>query len=160
MGLTKQHWIVIAAVAAVAVYLVVDRLVVTEKERVERAVEGLRDSVARADLRAFGEMISPGYGDESFSAEALLGAAAKFFERHGPLALTVRDMRVTVSGPSAAARASVTARSEHGYWGRSEWQADFRKERDGQWRVVRLTPLRFGGKEAGGWGDVLRGAGL
>lgn len=157
MALTKRQIIVIAViVASVAGYFILDRVIVTAKERVEAAVETLRDSVARGDARAFAACISSAYYDETLSAAQLIAAASKFFESHGALEVTVQGMRVTVAGASAAARVSATVRGEHGYWGRTEWQVDFQKERNGDWRVVRLSPLRLGAKDVNGWGDVLR----
>lgn len=161
MALTKTQIIVIVAVVmAAAAYWAVDRFVVTEKKRVGEAVEQLRDSVARGDLRAFAACISTSYSDDSFSADKLLSLAAKFFETRGATDVTLHDKRIAVNGTAASVRGSVTIRTQNGYWGRSEWQVDFQKESDGVWRVIRLTPLRFGGKDVTGWGDAVRGAGL
>lgn len=161
MTLTKTQIIVIAAIAAAVVaYLVVDRFVVTEKKRVAAAVEQLRDSVARGDLRAFAACISPSYSDDSFTADQFLAMAAKFFQTHGAINVSLNDTRIAVNGSSAGARVAATISSQQGYWGRSQWQVDFQKERDGVWRVIRLTPLRFGGKDATGWGDALKAGGL
>ena len=162
MTITWRRTAVFVLVAgAVALALVADWIIVTEREKISATIDALRASMSAADAEAVFQHISRDYDGEDLSREALRAIAEAVFDRHGAI-----DIRTTTSGINrmedmAAVNLGVLARSERGgLSGYSEWALTLRKEADGSWRVTRLAPVKLGRRYVAGWRDIVTDSGL
>ena len=159
----RREKIVLVAVVLVAVFgaLLVDWLIVTDSERVESAIGAMAEAARRADVEAVFTHVSEEYADTEMPLSALRALAEEFFRRYDGVVVRLRDVRVRVMGGLATAVVAVGTRNERAdLYGSSLWQVEFVKEEDGAWRVTRIIPLRFGGREINGWGDVREAGGF
>ena len=155
----RQIAAVLIVAGAVIAAVVIERLVVTERERILGVIADLRAAVGRADVPGIFEHVSSDYYDEAIPRERLRSLAHVFFRHYGPPHVHIFDTAVNRIGDLAVVelRVSTSARprGHASLAGRSSWQLDLRKEADGAWRVTRLVPLRIGGEDVAGWPDAL-----
>ncbi len=157
MVLTRHHLIVaLVLTCVVAGAVIVDWLVVTDRERIEGVIEDMASAVERSDTAALFEHVSPGYREQGMSPASLRILLEMFFRMYGPVRVNVRETRVTREGNLATVRVTVGAVSEAraDVSGRSVWEVSMRKETDGVWRVTRIVPVRIRGRDVSGWDDV------
>ena len=158
----KQLYAALLMLVLIIGAIVLERAVVTDQERIERVINALRDAVGEADTEALFEDISEDYYDEALSREGLQGLAGAYFARYGRTRVRILDRTVNRTGTQAAVELDVFATAEHGSGagrlGRSVWLVLLQKEPDGVWRVIRLSPLRWDGRDIEGW-PTIRGAG-
>jgi ketosteroid isomerase-like protein len=157
----RQARIALAILGAVVLALLLNRLILTDKKRIERTVRDMADAVAKGDIDLLFSHISADYQDEAHSRAELESWVAAQLSRFGRVTPKIRRMTVTVSGTLARVEVSVSAGVETEGYGamtvNSDWAADFRKESDGAWRVTSITPVRIEGREVSGWRDMRRG---
>jgi len=155
----RRAAIVLVLGGAVVLALVADRAIVTERERIDATIEGLRASLSTGRVEAVFRYISREYDDEELSREGLRGVVLTAFERYGPIHARVTESWLKRAGDVAGATLVVFAESQRTeFSGYSEWSLTLRKEEDGMWRVTRAKPVRIGRKDVSGWGEVMRGA--
>jgi ketosteroid isomerase-like protein len=156
----SQVRIALAILAALALALLLNHYVVTDKKRVERTVQEMADAAAKGDLGSLFSHVSADYHDDAMSREQLRSLAKSVLERYEPANAEVELVSVNVTGSLAHAQVIISAGGQRdGYtpWrGTSEWSAEFRKEADGAWRLTSVTPTRIYGRQVSGWSDVLR----
>lgn len=143
----------------VALWLLLDWAIVTDKERIERAVRAMRDAAASADAAALFEHVSPAYYDERLSAAQLRLLADDFFRASGPMTIRIRKLAVEISGETAVAEVSMLAYgaddNSSNATGTAAFLLDFRKE-GRRWLVTQIVPLRVNGQEIDGWGTLMK----
>lgn len=159
MAITRERaYVALGIIGAVLAAWLVDRLISIEKRRIERTVDGMRAAAARADVEKLFSFVSADYRDETFTRLELRLYADTFFAGVGPVSVGVQRIDIARTGEAAVVGLILTARAESrgylGFFGRSAWQLDMQKERDGVWRVRRVTPLQLGERDVGGWKDV------
>ena len=142
---SKQRSIYLLGVAALvlisgAIY-VVERLIVTESEKVEASVYGITSAFQRADLEGTLEFFSP----EDSEDRALVETALNMVTVEDDLRIT--DVQITMSAEETLAvshfRANATVHAKgYGNISRhpSRWELTWRREQ-GEWRVVRVQRL-------------------
>ena len=159
----RQLYGALLMLALVIGAIVLERVVVTDQERIERTINALRDAVGEADTETLFEGISEDYYDGVLSREGLRGLAEAYFARYGRTRVRILDRAVNRTRTQAAVELAVFATAEHGpgagRLGQSLWLVLLQKEPDGAWRVTRIEPLRWNGSDVGeGW-SAIRGAG-
>jgi ketosteroid isomerase-like protein len=156
----SQVRIALAILAALALALLLNHYVVTDKKRIERTVQEMADAAAKGDLDPLFSHVSADYHDDAMSRDQLRSLAKSALERYERADATVELVSVNVTGSLAHAQVSISAggqRSGYMPWdGTSEWSAEFRKEADGAWRLTSVAPTRIYGRQVSGWRDVLR----
>ena len=146
ISIGRNHFIAVAAVlGVVAVYLLVDWLVVTPEERVRAVIEVVMESASRADVKTILDNIAPDYDDDGIDRETLQGYAEDFFGHCGPTRVRIRRCKVTVEGQIGVADLRIYARvSEPTNWGRqgasSQWRISMVRYGD-RWYIDRLSPV-------------------
>ena len=142
--------------------LLVERWIVTDKERIEEVIRELRLAAEQGNAEALVKNFSEDFDAEGFSRDDMQGIADQFFEMHGPVRF--RRFGVGVNRVGRAAFAEVHANAESpqspavGPQGRSIWDLELQKESDNCWRITSITPAYIGGQEVGSWGDLLKWA--
>ncbi len=162
MQITRRQLLAALALLVVLIAaILLESLVVTEREEVTTAMEAMADACGDADVPRFFAHVSPGYGDARMGYNALQDVAAKFFRRYGPVRVRVRHTVVKLSHNAATADADVVAQSvDNELSGSSQWRLDFEKDMHGRWRLVHLIPLKIGHRDVDGWNDALLSSGL
>ncbi|MGD1000216.1 MAG: hypothetical protein ABSA67_05900 [Candidatus Brocadiia bacterium] len=154
----NQVRIALAILGAMALAMLLNRYIVTDKKRIERTVQEMADAAAKGNIDLLFSNISADFDTEAMSREHLKSLAERFLS-DGSASGKIQWMTVNVSGAQARVQLSVSGstRREYPVWsGALEWAAEFRKEADGAWRVTSLTPVRIYGREISGWRDVTR----
>jgi hypothetical protein len=152
----NQARIALAILGAVALAMILNRFILTDKKRIERTAHEMADAAAQGDIDLLFSHISADYGDETMSRTHLKSLAIKFRDGYPGANPRIQWMTVNVVGPLAHVQLGVSGDGAVEYTGISEWAAEFRKETDGAWRVTNITPVRILGGNVSGWGDVLR----
>jgi hypothetical protein len=154
---SSQVRIALGILAAVAIGLLLNRIIVTDKKRVERTIEAMADAAAKGDVDRLFTNISQDYRDELMSRSDLKTMTMEFFGR-ARVNPKIQRMAVTVSGTLARAELTVSGSMEEGKsnmpMGTSEWVGEFRKEADRTWRLTSITPVRIWGRSISGWRDM------
>ncbi|GIW85913.1 MAG: hypothetical protein KatS3mg108_0237 [Isosphaeraceae bacterium] len=167
LRLTGQGKYLIGALGLVGLaglLVLVDRVWVTDRERVEETVEGLLEAVRRQDVEGVLGRVTEGVEVEEVGGERLVGgAAARVF-----LAAAVRGvrfdwlipgkMRVVVAPISRQAKVELRIQAAGSYEGPlvrwnfatnpgegSEWSLGLEETAPGVWKIHRITPLRLPG---------------
>ena len=163
MTVRGKHLIAPAAVLVGAWWLL-DRLIVTDREAIEGIVGDMCRSAGAADVEGIFARISPNFENDTISRDDLRLLATAFFARYGPVSVRVRRDEINIAGSRAAAVVSVVGIADKegyaGFFGDSQWELDLRRGSDGKWLVTNLSPMKIGGADVNGWGDVRRHAGL
>jgi hypothetical protein len=155
----NQVRIALAILGAVALAMLLNRFIVTDKRRIERTAQGMADAASKGDIDLLFSFVSADYGDETMSRTHLKALATRFLGGYDHANPKIRWMSVKVVGPLAHVHVGISESGREGYplWlGTSEWAAEFRKEADGAWRVTKITPVRVWGGNVSSWGDVTR----
>jgi hypothetical protein len=157
----RQARTALAILGAVVVALLLNRLVVTDKKRVERTVQEMADAAAKGDIDLLFSHISADYRDETMSRTELKSLATTFLGRFERVNPKIQRISVNVSGTLARVEVSISGSAESGGYrmplGTSDWAVKFRKEADRVWRVTSIAPARMEGADVSGWRDVRRG---
>ncbi len=154
----NQMRIALAVLGALALAMLLNRYIVTDKKRIERTVQEMADAAGKGDIDLLFSHISADCGSEDMPRTRLRTLAEQYL---GDASARVRIqwMAVNVSGAQARVQLSISGstRQERPAWsGGSEWAAEFRKEADGAWRVTNITPVRVNGRDVSGWRDLTR----
>ena len=156
----KQLLSVLLIVGAGLAALLIDHLIVTEKERIEGIIRELRLAAEQADADMMVEGFSGNFDAEGISRGDLRLMAQRFFEVHGPVQFRRFEARINRTGRTALAEIHASVDTENHpaarLRGRSVWQLEFQKESDGAWRIADLTPLYIGGQEVESLGELRR----
>lgn len=132
-----------------ALLLVVQWLVVTDREKLERTTRLLSSAVARQDIDGFVEFVDPnakfdgGHDREQFKEH--LSYLLKKYEVEHP---SVGGFVIEINGTHASVRCSASCRVTAREWSSSvpsSWQLTF-ELRSGQWLVTDLKPLKIAGR--------------
>jgi hypothetical protein len=154
----RQAQIALAILGAVVVALLLNRIIVTDKKRIERTVQQMADAAAKGDVELLFSHVSADYQDEIHSRTELKSMVAAFLGHSKLVNPKIQRLTVNISGTLAHVEVSVSGAVEIGGYrvptGVSEWSAEFRKEADRAWRVTSIAPIRIEGKEVSGWHDL------
>ncbi len=155
-----QLRLALGILGAVALALLLNRYIETDKKRIERTVHEMADAAAKGDLDLLFSHISADYRDESQSRADLKSLATAYMDRYESANPKIQWTTVNVQGAMAHVQLSVSGgnnRGEYPMWyGNSEWSAEFRKEADGAWRLTSLMPARMFGRDVSGWHEAMR----
>jgi len=136
-------------IAAILLVLlpVVQRLVVTDRERIRAVSAAIAAAVDAGDVAALSEHVADDFRVRDIDRAALLELAKSAMDRHRPRDVKLSDVRVTVTGDRAEVTQTSTCFVESDvYSGRVtvNWTAVFVRAR-GAWRLqfadIRPTPL-------------------
>jgi hypothetical protein len=157
---SSQLRIALGILGAVVLGLLLNRLVVTDKKRIERTVHEMADAAAKGDLDLLFSHISADYHDDSLSRTGLKSLATTYMDRYESADPRIQWITVIVEGSMAHVQLGVSGGNTRGgypaWYGTSEWSAEFRKESDRAWRMTSLKPARMYGREVSNWRDVTR----
>jgi len=141
----------LAISGALAVALLLNRLMVSDKTRVEKVIRSIAEEAGRADVNAIFSHVAADYEDDVQDRAGLQAAAEKAFARYGPLRIAIRQMTVNMSGRLASVEVTISGRAfsrnrkeTEGTW---VWNIHLRKDPDEVWRVTRATPLKLEGTD-------------
>ena len=138
--LTRTRLIVLAAlVAAGGVYLLIDWLVVTDRERVEQAVAGLARAVESGDPRAIEPYLADDFRPRGLKPEEFATWYAGFIAVFPVQKVSLYDCTVAMdkSDPDRAAAtvmSIVVAKHPAGDF-RLDWRLEFRRENKTEWKL-------------------------
>jgi hypothetical protein len=162
MEITRRH--ITAALTLLAVIvgaILLDRWIVTGKERVSRAVEAMTDACRTRDVEGLFAHISRRYDDGVLDYDSLRALTEAFFKLYGPVEARARHTVVGMNDRRATADVTIVARSsEDDLVGTSQWRMDFEKDASGDWKLVSLTPVEINRQKVSGWGEVVHIADL
>ena len=157
----QQAYVALGILGAVIIALLLDRLIVTDRDRIVRVIRDMCGAAGKADVDGLLAHLSQDYYDETMTPPELRKVAESFFARHGPVRVTVRGTAMSLSGRIALAEVTLFARAEDSdrgtLSGQSVWEMEFRKEADGAWRVTRIAPIQIERRGVSGWRSLLRG---
>ena len=155
LALRRRHLAVVATfVAVVFIVLIADWLVVSDGEKIDSSVRAMRAAVEEGDAAALMANVSAAFRSrEGLTREDLAAAAEWFFSAYGPVEFFRFRFDQNRAGDMAVVTVSVIVQLEGGRagTGTSVWDIELKKEADGAWRVTDLSPVRMGGRDAGGW---------
>ena len=156
----KQALSILLILALGLAALLVERLIVTDKERIEALIRELRLAVEQGNAEALVKNFSEDFDAEGFSSDDMQGVADRFFKAHGPVRFRRFGVGVNRAGRAALAEVHANTESRQGHavgqQGRSIWDMEFQKESDNRWRITSITPAYIGGQEVGSWDDLLK----
>ena len=165
IALTRKRLIaLLIALSAPLAVLLLDAVIVTEEERIHRTVMGIASAVESGDAEALVSHLSPAFAEGNFRREDLRDLAQRFFNTFGRVDLRGLKANQNHSGSDALIAVSVgaIAGTERRYTlvGSSQWLVRLRKEADGEWRVIGLTPRQIGNRPVGSMGELIGYGGL
>jgi len=145
--------------SAVAALFLLERIIVTERERIVAVIEDLCASAERADAAAMLERVSSDFSSRTLSREQLRSLAMAFFEHYGPVRVRIVEMGLNRIGDRAVVLLRISTRAQDAVrrelLGISEWDLELRKEPDGAWRITGIVPLQIGRTAVSGWPHAL-----
>ncbi len=137
----------IALLAASGFFWIVEKVIVTDAERVEVGVYGLADAVEKEDLERALDHIS----NNAVAERNMVAAGMGLIEVNGTLRIT--DLSVTMFSAGSQAKSvfrangSISDRgSHHESHVASRWRLTWQREA-GEWKVVQIERLRVMGDE-------------
>lgn len=132
----------------------VDYLVETDREQVERKVQELAEAVNAADFAKIESLISPRFYTPMFtSKQHLLDNAKRYLDPQASRRTSFwqLDTRSISSGKSLVVDGNVSASGQYGGYHVEGWfgriELTFLKDEDGQWRIARFTVVDSQGGE-------------
>lgn len=161
LRVTQQgRYLVRALIAAglAATVVVVEWLWVTDNERIEQVVYGLRDAVANSDVEGVLGYLAPDVqylrGQTALDAEATRDLIQANLERARFDLVRVSGLRVSAAEQSRRGKAEFHVFSKGtmdtsmgtvniGTTADSLWSLGFRETQAGVWKVSRITPMRL-----------------
>lgn len=160
----RQLYAALVILALIIGAVVLERVVVTDRERIEATIDAMRDAAGRADVEALLSGVSEDYYDEMLGREGLRALAENYFERYGRTGVRILSRAVSLRGDEGAVEMRVFARAERGAnggeFGRSTWLILLQKESDGVWRIIRVEPISWEGREVQSWSALRRWGGF
>ena len=137
----------VAAILAVSI-LVAERLYVSDRDRVQAALDRMVAAVQEGDADALIAELAHDYLDEGLRLEDMRRIAVNFFNAYGPTRVRIASSTITVSDRVANADLSVhIGLPQHPTAGMPmEWRLGFVRMED-RWRVDSVTPISMGGIE-------------
>lgn len=158
----RKIWIVLAIPCALAAALLLNRVVPSDKTRVEWVVESMVGEAGQADVDALFTHIAADYQDDVHGRKELQALAERVFSTYRLLRLRIQRMAVSTSGRLASVEVSLSARgsdeNRNETEGTSAWNVQLRKDPDKVWRVTRITPLRLWETDIPSWRQLPRQA--
>ncbi|HET6328982.1 MAG TPA: nuclear transport factor 2 family protein [Planctomycetaceae bacterium] len=139
----KQLYIALVVLALGGLVIVVERLIVTESERVENNVYALAHAFESGDAARCGEFFSP--HDEQ--DKAIVQGAARTVHIVGSIRVTDLSVQLTSAESRATStfRASATANfNSQEIHGATRWELSWQRE-GGEWKIIRIRRLHFVG---------------
>jgi ketosteroid isomerase-like protein len=139
----------LAGLLAAPLLIIVQALVVTDREQIIRVCSQMADAVERGDVPAFAVHIADDFraadgGGGAFTREDLLAALARSLARYHPEGVRLTGFQVTTDGDSGTAEFSATARivTSETAMDRvlSRWRLRFRRN-DRAWQVIDIQPV-------------------
>jgi hypothetical protein len=153
----RQLTTALALLAVFTAAVLLERVIVTRKEKVTNAVKDMAAACDKGDVAGIFAHVSPDYRDGRMNYTRLRDLAAAFFKLAGPVHVAVRQAVVRVDKTTATAEVDMAARAASGDMaGTSQWRMEFEEGPDGEWMLVRLTPLKVNQRDISGWGDIIQ----
>ena len=126
----------------VALFVVIERAIVTDEEAIEALLEDLEDAAREQDWDRFLAVLHVDYQAEGRNAEEAVEYAASLMKQYRPVDLTMYVGNIDVDGDDAEARTNVGA-TVSGQPIRVKVAIDLKRTDDG-WRVTAARPLGWG----------------
>jgi ketosteroid isomerase-like protein len=143
-----------AAIGLAAVIFLVDYLIETDREQVERKVQELADAVDRADYDKLADLISPRFYTPVFTSKQNLVEQARRLldpQARRKTHFWQFDTRQGSGGKTWIVEGNVSASGQYGGYDVQGWfgriEFTFLKDPDGQWRVAKFTVTDSQGTE-------------
>jgi ketosteroid isomerase-like protein len=135
LALSAAFLLIAGAVVAV------ERLIVTQSERVEEAIYGLAKAFQAGDIGGCADFFSP----QDPADRELVRQAAGMVKIEGPIRIS--DLSVTMSSAESRAVAVFRASADASFNGhhdraRTRWELTWQREGD-EWKIIRVRRLSF-----------------
>ena len=161
--MTPKMKIVAIVAAAVVIYLALDFLIVTDKERLEQTIAGLEKAVEAGDAEKCIDFISPDYLFEQKTREDLLKLGQRLFEMTGPMKIKELETKLNITDSLAVYEsqmlANLTDPKEEMLYAAgtvlSQWRLSFKKE-DGKWLIYQVELLSLNKQPVRGLDVLIR----
>ncbi|HEV8003181.1 MAG TPA: nuclear transport factor 2 family protein [Planctomycetaceae bacterium] len=139
----RQLYIALTFVALGGLVILVERLIVTESERVENNVYALAHAFEAGDAARCGEFFSP----QDEQDKAIVQAAAGMVHIVGRIRVT--DLSVQMSSADSRATSAFRASATANYNGQeihgaTRWELSWQREAN-EWKIIRIRRLHFVG---------------
>lgn len=136
-----------------------DRLITTDSEAVERALDEMAEGLLARDAEAALAPVADDFEQEEVTKPALLSAARRFLKQSPPRALEWIQRTVETADGSGTAKVRIrylpAPPSPVPYPIDTVWEIGF-AERDGRWTITRIVPVEIAGQRITGLPRVLR----
>lgn len=161
--MTPKQKVVAAVVGVILVYLAVDFLVVTDKERLQRTISDLKKAVEEGDADRCISFLSPGYSFEGKTRDDLLELGKSLFKMTGPMKIRELETKLNITGALAVYDSQMAATMEKPNEEMlyaagtvlSEWRLSFRKEGD-KWLIHQVELRSLNKQEVRGLDVLMR----
>jgi len=91
--------------------LLFDAIIVTDKERLERTLEEIREAIERADAAACAAFLSPDYSFDGLDAGGVTEVAEEIFRITGKMYVKELERAITISDNLAVVEGRILTRS-------------------------------------------------
>ena len=148
--------VIIGLAALAPLLLILERLIVTDRERVDAVVDEMAEAVRAENADRLMSHISPQCRYANRGREAIAAAAANVFQLYEIERLTLngRKTRVASARGEATAEFVAVARGRQGTLDvniyPTRWQLTFQRDKSGSWQVVEIEQLPVVGDKSQG----------
>lgn len=153
-------WLVVGGPLLATVLLIVQHLVVTDRERIGQILDALALAVDCEDVDAIADALDEDYEAEGMDKEAFLARVESAFERAEIDEVKILNTKITVEGDAASVNLRAHCRIRASDWPYdyfpSAWLLRFVR-RDDDWQVQHIRQTKYEGGLAPG--DLLKMAG-
>lgn len=144
-------WAVVVGLLLAAVLLIVQHLVVTDRERIDQILEDLALAVDCEDIETLAAALDDGYRADDMDKDRFLERVADAFERADIDEVKIVDKQISVEGDGAVVHLRAHGRIRSPDWpyeyNMSSWEVRFIR-RDGDWWVIEVRRGREHGVKA------------
>ncbi len=144
-------YILAAAVCVFVIWLLVDLVITSDKERIVRKTDALFAAVAEGDADGLMATVSPYYEFDGLTWSDWNDIVQGYFKLFGPTKVSVLRKKINVQGKLAAMDISIYARTT-GKWrqsARSSWSLSWRKQED-EWQITKIKLISMNGRQMEG----------
>ncbi|NOZ23893.1 MAG: nuclear transport factor 2 family protein [Planctomycetes bacterium] len=146
--MTPKVKIAAIVAAAVAIYLLGDFLIVTDRERLEATIKDLHHVVEKADAGKVIAFLAPDYHFQDKTRDDMLAFGQKMLKLTGPMKIKVIEEKLNINGSLAVYESTILATLSNpsgdlpyaGAQVPSQWRLSFKKEGD-KWLIYQVEPI-------------------
>ncbi len=139
----RSRWAALIGLVLCILLPVVQKLVVTQRERVTLVINSMVDAVSAGDVAALAEYVSPNFNTANTDRAGFIAGVRDTLQRYTVEEPRLRDLQITVDGDRATTQFGIVCRiltpqeSVANY--PSAWEVVFELN-DGEWQMISVEP--------------------